>query len=127
MHWSEQYLGWEYVTGERDCAVLAAEVQRDVFGRDIRLPRELHDSTPFSASAQFRTELPDIASRVDSPADGDLVLMLVGNRPAHIGVYCATEPPSVLHALQRFGSAVRHSLSDLPRIGLKIEGFYRCN
>ena len=39
-HWADTYIGRPYVTGQHDCAALAAEVLRDQFGRRVELPAD---------------------------------------------------------------------------------------
>ncbi len=124
-HWSERYVGQPYVPGENDCAELAARVQREVFGREIRLPSERACGLR-GLSAQIGAARDDYGAPTDAPEDGDAVLMTGRGRLSHVGVYCLIEDvPWVLHAMKRAGQVVRHRLRELPAQGLTVEGFYK--
>lgn len=123
MHWSARYVGTSYAAG--DCAELAARVQREVFGREVRLPTErghgLRDRT-----RQIEDLKADYAARTETPAEGDGVLMVSRGRIEHIGVYCEIDGmPYVLHAMRNAGQVVLHRLRDLAHQGLVVEGYYR--
>lgn len=126
-HWSENYIGRAYVRGEADCARLVCAVRREVFG--LPVPEEAEPERAASLLAryhQMREGIADYGARTDTPQEGDAVLMLCRGRASHIGVYCVVDgEPSVLHAMENAGMAVRHRLRDLPRILLAVEGFYR--
>ncbi len=129
-HWTRQYVGEPYVPGENDCAALAVRVQREVFGRDIRLPGDRREG-PFGSSAQIDALADDYAVPVDRPTEGDAVLMRCRGRLSHVGVYCEIGGVAyVLHAMQAGpaaggGSVCLHRLRDLPRYYLIAEGYYR--
>ena len=124
-HWSDEYIGWEYREGGRDCAGLVIEVLADKFDRHIDIPRDRATGI-FSAAASFSQIMPDIAHQTNEPEDGDMVLMNVGNRTSHVGLYAVINgEPHVLHALKSFGAAIRHPLKHVQRFGLSIEGFYK--
>lgn len=126
-HWSEAYIGREYVLGESDCARLVCDVRREVFG--LPVPPDADPDRAASALGRFHQMSDGVAEygeRVESPAEGDAVLMLCRGRPSHIGAYCVVNgEPSVLHAMQNAGMTVLHKLRDLPRYLLEVEGFYR--
>lgn len=123
MHWSDRYIGLPY--SEQDCAELAARVQREIFGRAIRLP-SVRATSLRGLTRQIEALKDDYAQRTDRPVDGDAVLMVSRGRLEHIGVYCDIAGQAwVLHAMQNAGQVVRHPLRALAQQGLAIEGYYR--
>ncbi len=127
MHWTEQYIGQPYVRGAADCAALAVQVRREVFGRDV--PSAVEQERAASAlgrARQMAEGVADYGQRIAAPVDGDVVLMHCCGRPSHVGVYCVIDgEPYVLHAMENAGMVVLHRLRDLPRVLLSVEGFYR--
>lgn len=122
-HWAERYVGHPYA--QDDCAQLAARVNREVFGREIRLPVERAAGLR-GLTRQIEDLKAEVAARTDAPSEGDAVLMVSRGRLEHIGVYCEIGgAPYVLHALRNAGHACLHRLCDLDKIGLTLEGCYR--
>ncbi|WP_313642156.1 peptidoglycan endopeptidase [Stenotrophomonas sp.] len=121
----ERFTLLPYDEGTFDCADLVALVQRELFGRDVRMPSR----RPRGAEGQAAIgELSrPYARRTDTPQDGDLVLMIEHGqkRPGHAGVffYLAHEQ-WVLHANEKTGCSILHRVRDLPDFGLRIEGTY---
>lgn len=111
-----------------DCADLAIDVARELFGREIDLPtlRPRPQGTRGQAAA-LRVAMGELARPVDTPIDGDLVLMrLKGTEIAgHIGTYLhVAHEPHVLHTSLAMGFAALHKIRDLARYGLQLEGYY---
>lgn len=124
-HWSERYVGERYVKDSLDCAAWVARIEREQFGRDIRLPSERAQGLR-SRSRQIESERDRFAERTHEPQEGDAVLMISRGDLWHIGIYCVIgAEPWVLHAIQKFGSVVLHRIRDLADRGLKLEGYYR--
>jgi hypothetical protein len=122
-NWPEQYVGRPY--SEHNCAELAVLVQREQFGRHIELPTEMPSFFGHQAKMIDLCKA-DYARPVESPIEGDAVLMKCRGRFSHVGVYCVIRAQGyVLHALKSSGQVVLHRLRDLERIGLTLEGFYR--
>lgn len=132
-HWSDRYVRRRYVPGEFDCGELARLVQREVFGREIRLPSErdyeLAGGTleRFRAmAAQIERGKDDVARRVDAPQEGDGVLLVSRGYRQHIGVHCCIHGERwVLHASDGSGQVQLQRERDLALRGLSIEGYYR--
>lgn len=122
-HWTDSYIGLPYIEGDQDCAEVLARVQREVFGRAVTVPRTRADG-PFGKSAQIAQGAVDLADPVDSPFEGDAVLMKVRGL-WHVGVWFEAGEPWVLHALRSSGQVVAHRVRDLPVLGIKVEGYYR--
>lgn len=125
MHPAERYVGMAFDADTFDCADLVALVQREMFGRNVRLPNGRHrgarGQTQIAPHAQAQAE------RTDTPKDGDLVLMLDDTLrfPGHVGVWFhIAHEDYVLHAHARAGMAVLHRARDLAGFGAPIEGVY---
>lgn len=124
-HWSDQYLGLPYVEFEMDCAALAAKVQKEVFGHEIKLPQSrpagIRDQSNLIADLQA-----DYATPTDNPEDGDGVLMVCRGISGHIGIYCKINGvPWVLHAMKNAGMVCRHKVRDLGKYNLRVDGVYK--
>lgn len=126
MHWSTGYIGLRYdAAAGLDCGGLAERVQREVFGRDVRLPSERRPRGPFERSALVRELLADFGQRTDAPADGDAVLLIARGRLQHVGVYCRIGTESwVLHVPEGAHSVLQR-LRDLAGAGYQVEGYYQ--
>lgn len=124
-HWSARYIGRPYVAHRDDCAALAADVQREVFGREVTLPAErpadLRDAATMIAAVEH-----DHGTPIPEPVEGCVVLMRKGQhaRPWHVGVYFEQGGDAwVLHALERRGT-IATRIRQLPALGLHVEGYY---
>ncbi len=128
-HWSDAYMGREYLPGVADCAALAQAVAREVLGLAVALPAE-HATQPFARNVQIRTHRDSVAERVQEPIEGHPVLMLARGRLQHIGVMCDMGGRwYVLHADDGFGEVIRQPLrlrGDVHFVDeCVIEGFYK--
>lgn len=124
-HWSDAWLGIQYVHQVQDCAVLCEQVQRAVFGRALALPTA-RGETWHDFTAVIQAHKAEYLRAVDEPADGDCVMLIGRGRCNHLAVFCWIAGEAwVLHAMEAAGESVRHRLRDLPRLGLAIEGYYR--
>ena len=124
------YLGVPYKVRTSDCADFVIQVQKGLFGREVtfpgKRPRPLRSDEQAEVLARY-TEA--AAFRVDSPQDGDSVLMYeVGKSVAgHVGVYFfVSYTPYLLHNAEWMpnGSCL-HKIQELSGIGLTVEGYYR--
>lgn len=124
------YVGMDYVAGAFDCADLAVLVQREVFGRTVRLPTHpLGGATQRAAILRHRDAL---ATRVDVPFTGAAVLFFAvnnkGDHVYHIGTACLHRGEVlVLHNSYETGGVRMDKLQDLLRWGMKLEGYYAWN
>ncbi len=132
-HWSSAYIGRPYIDGEFDCGELARVVNREVFGRAIRVPAErgyIGKATAFekfrAMAAQIEAEIPNCAEPTEHPEEGDGVLLQSRGYLQHIGIFCVVDgEPCVLHATDSAGQVVRQRIRDLRVRGLHVEGYYR--
>lgn len=125
----QRYVGTPYELGVFDCADLVAQVQREVFGREIALPAHRH--RPLGAAAQRReiASLRDeLAFAVAVPFDGCGALLFEPGPFAplwHIGTAVQHAGETwILHNSEKLGSAHLHRLTDLQRWGMRLEGWY---
>lgn len=124
-HWSDAWMDRPYEPGVFDCAELAVEVAREQFGKNVEILTE-RAASALGRTRQVQEGAQELADRVESPEEGDAVLMISRGRPSHVGVYCLIDgEPWVLHAMKNAGRVVRHPLRSLPTINLSVEGFYR--
>ena len=125
-HWqaAQVYVGREYRRGEYDCAHLAADVQREVFGRAITLPT-VHRQGRAGQVAQIKACRHQLAERVPQAAHGCAVLLQGQAGSWHIGtVFVQAGVVWVLHCSAVWGSAALTRLNDFARLGMTVEGFY---
>ena len=121
-HWAETYVGMQY-SDNYDCAVMASDILAKHFGRIINLPSE-RDSGVRGTSKQIYSLKDEYAYPVQTPQEGDGVLMKMG-RLYHVGVYCLLDNiPYVLHNMKRTG-VVLHRVSALRALNTTVEGYYR--
>lgn len=126
MHWSDVYLGRPYLPGEYDCAALAVDVQRDVFGRRVDLPAE-RPADPQTSAALLSVLQADHVVRLADPEEGCIVLMRRGAEGEwHVGTwFCAVAEGWVLHLTRTPLGATVAKVRVLARLGFQIEGYYR--
>lgn len=122
----DRYCSIPYDQDAYDCADLVIQVQRELFGRDVYLP----SNRPRKAEGliAIHKQVGDYGERTTNPVDGDLVLMTEMGKsyPSHVGVYFIVDfRPGVLHTTGKIGASMVSYISDLPALGLKIEGFYK--
>ncbi len=127
----DRFTGLRYCARHMDCADLAILVQKELFGRDVMLagkrPRPL---TAQDQDAAIKDYCAELAHKVDTPQDGDVVLMTEpgANVAGHIGTYFfLSYTPYVLHTTAHMGESKFHKIKDLASMGLTVEGFYRWN
>lgn len=109
-----------------DCADFVRLVQKELFDRDVAMPFRRPRGVRGQVALKGLSE--EVATRVEKPEDGDLVLMRdFGTKvPGHAGVYLHLAHEGwVLHCNDNPGQSVCHRLRDLPEFKLQVEGFYR--
>ena len=125
--WPVRYLGRPF-NGDRDCATLVEEVLAAEFGLSVATPGRA--ASHGARARQIGEGIERLARPVETPADGDVVLMArIGRRRAagrHVGVWWqpADGEGHVLHALGGVGATL-HPASRLAGAGLRIVGTYR--
>lgn len=122
----EHFVAIPYDEATFDCADLVVLVQRELFGREVRIPSK-RPRGPEGAAALGELSRPYGRRREGPPQDGDFVLMIDhGQRnPGHAGVFFFLAHEGwVLHTSEATGGSVLHRVRDLPDWGLRVEGFY---
>lgn len=125
-HWSDAYIGRPYLRGQYDCAALASDVQREVFGRAVDLPAE-RPADPAGSAALIARLQASHARRLAGPEEGAVVLMRRGSlaRPWHVGTYFESGGEGwILHSTSAAGGATAMRVRDIARFGFQIEGYY---
>lgn len=127
---AQHYVGTPYELGVFDCADLAVQVQREVFGRTISLPTDRpRPGGAMGQAREIKRLRAQLAEPVARPSTGCAVVFYTMDGPAtpvwHVGtVFLYAGEPWVLHNSARMGSAALQRLADLQRLGLKLDGFY---
>lgn len=126
-HWSEKYIGLPYELGVLDCALLATTVRRNEFGMEAPSDIDVERSkSRLGRVAQMGDAVSEYGEKTDNPVEGDAVLMICRGRPSHVGIYCLIDGiPYVLHAMENAKMVVLHKISQLNRVFLSVEGFYK--
>ncbi len=106
-HWAIDYIGVPWRYGAQgpdafDCWNFVREVQRKQFG--VHVPIIMYaDQREVSNHLQQNPELNNWL-QVDSPVEGDIVMMARAKIPAHVGVWVkANASEGVLHCVQGIG------------------------
>lgn len=116
----DQYVGLEYCAATMDCADLVALVQREQFGREVRLPNGRRRGN--GAAVPFQGRVLEYGTPTDTPVDGDLVVMTQGGKPTHVGVYFfLAHEPHVLHVRAEGGFS---ELTPVRCLATPVEGYY---
>jgi len=128
MHWSEAYVGKIYIPNVYDCGHNTEEIQNDVFHRGVYLPARWDDDLSI-LTEQINDEQRNYAKQVDSPYEGDVILMKsISGNINHIGTVFFIGPTEyVIHNVKSIGSVVISKARDLKRFGFIPEGYYRWN
>jgi hypothetical protein len=128
MHWTERYIGRPHSKSTYNCASLAIDVQREVFNQIVVLPVESMNYSYRVLSGFIDEYKESVAQKVETPIEGDAVLMFTNSRLNHIGVYTIiNDTPYVLHNMQRAGTCL-HKLRDIGTgalANISVEGYYR--
>lgn len=118
----DRFIGLPY-SKDFNCADFVAHVQRERYGREIRLP----GARDPKAQLRMRETILDYARPTDCPQDGDLVLMREFGRqkPSHVGLYFQMDHEGwVLHLIERGSQSLCQRMRDLPRFGVKVTEFF---
>ena len=125
----DRFVGIPYCPRHMDCADLAMQLQRELFGKTVQLPGRRPRPLESEAQAQEIAAMSDqLADPVEQPQDGDAVLMREAgtSHAGHIGTYFFINfTPYVLHTSHALGGSLLHRLQDLKGYGLTVQGYYR--
>lgn len=124
-HWCSRFIGIPY--SEMNCAELVAHVLESQFLRPD-IAASLRGFPEHDMGARERTEAINqgwrqLADRVDVPQDGDGVILKIGSRLSHMGIFVdAPKGWHILHTVAERGSVLEPVGNILT---CKVEGFYR--
>lgn len=123
-HWAEAYLGEPWINGAHDCWGFFRRVQREHFG--LELPEiDIDACSRLACAREFAGhDERDAWALVESPAEGDAVLMGKNKRPAHVGIWIDADGGAVLHCVEGAGVIIQQR-STLRLAGWNTLGFYR--
>ena len=122
MHWATPYIGMPWVAGRSDCWNFARRVWQERFGWAVPLVDIDVSDARAARHALAAQPIGDTWAQVDRPVEGDAVLMAMGARPCHVGVWIEPESgPGVLHSVD--GAGVIFNPQD--RLVYRIVGFWR--
>ena len=122
------YLGRPHEWGVHDCADLVAAVAREQLGIEVSLPGRA--ASLRARDDQIAMLTAALADPVETPADGDVVLMRATGRRHEIGRHVGVwhhppgHAPHVLHCAAGAGTCL-HSVESLPSRGFEITGLFR--
>ncbi len=128
-HWSEKWLGRDFVPGEHDCLHFVRDVLRVEFGVRVRIPVRDHPVRIRAMAREIAAGKGEVAMpMICDPDEGDGILMSPHGSTlggSHIGI-CAKpgDEPHVLHCVKDLGS-VLWPLQGLDGRGWQVEGAYR--
>ena len=118
-HWAADYIGYS----APDCWAFARQVWAERFGLQVpTMPYDPND--PRLVRRAFGEATHHGWERVETPREGDAVMMTKGIRPCHIGVWIEADRRGCLHWVERTGVVftTRAMLRDL---GYGICGYWR--
>lgn len=124
----QAYVGRAYVPGQYDCADLAVDVQREVFGRAVALPSRRPGGCAGQRAA-ILSHRDALAVKVDVPFTGCVALFYEvtdkGDHQYHVGTVCLHRGEVwVLHNSYALGGAHLHRFADMQGWGMKLDGWY---
>jgi cell wall-associated NlpC family hydrolase len=124
-HWAADHIGTPWVAGISDCWSFARMIWATRFGWDVP-PVPVDPEDPRAARYAFAIDPAEAGwTPVDTPQEGDAVLMAKGGRPCHVGIWISAEPvQGILHSVERAG-VIFTPVSRLADLGYRITGTYR--
>lgn len=119
----EHYTNRRYSVGSFDCADLAIAVQREVFGREVKIPA--HPRGKRSQAAAIARHANACTRVLSTPETGCIALMLGTEGRWHIGtvVMNAAGTPWLLHAHSDELGVLLQPLSEVSELGLRVVEF----
>lgn len=123
-HWAADYIGQPWVAGANDCWSFCRRVWAERFG--LSVPVIEVDAAHLAAVTRAFIGHPERVrwAEVDSPVEGDAVLLAHSRFPTHVGIWVGVDGGGVLHCEQASG-VVFSSPGALARCGWGRLAFYR--
>lgn len=116
-HWAVGYIGAAWTPDEHHCWAFCCRIWHEVFGWDVA-EVAVDGSSPYAARRAFG-QGNEGWQPVDTPQEGDAVLMARGRHPCHVGVWAAG---GVLHSVEGAGG-IHTPPARLQ--GFRVIGYYR--
>lgn len=130
MHWATDYIGIPWEFGGRDpkgldCYGLFRYVQEKHYGLEL-IEIEISEYNSHNVIKEFDSSLEfESWVEVDTPKDGDAVLLRMSKYPNHVGIWIEDgETTGVLHTVEKTG-AMFSNRQNLEKAGWKVARFYR--
>ena len=120
-HWAEKYIGTPWVAGDSDCWNLSRRVWAEHFGHVVPVVAVDHASQLATRRAIRDADLSGW-TQVQTPQEGDAVLMARAEAPCHVGIWL--DFGAVLHSIEGAG-VICTPQRRLRDIGYRITAFYR--
>ena len=123
-HWSEKYIGEPWVSTENDCWAFVRRVWLEQF--QLSVPAVDVDAHSQLACVRAFSSHEEISNwkQVDTPCDGDGVLIGKNRRPSHVGIYVSIGSGRILHCVQGVG-VICQDLQSMAFMGLRPLGYYQ--
>ena len=122
-HWATGYVGTPWDAAENHCWGFVRRVWRDQFGWDV--PAVTVDAASPVAVRRALAEGQGGWVEVQDPYEGDGIMMAMGQRACHVGVWVTPTPDhGVLHAVSGPG-VIFTPPGRLAGMGYRISGIYR--
>lgn len=123
-HWAARYIGEPWVAGVHDCWAFVRRVYSEQYGRDLP-PIDVDACSRLACAREFAAN-PERQqwTLVESPHEGDAVLMGKNKRAAHVGLWVDIGGGGVLHCVEGAGVILTYR-GALRGLGWNILGFYR--
>ena len=122
-HWSLGLVGLPWSV-DFHCWTLVQQVYAQRFG--IALPDMQYDALSLLAAIRaFGDKQAEYAHwvKTDIPVEGSVVVMAIGSRPRHVGVWVDVDGGMVLHNLESSG-VILSSVEAIARVGFRVTGFF---
>ena len=122
MHWAAGYIGRPWDGADNHCWAFCRQVWRERFGVDVPEMPVVGDDLRAARRAFAGNDERRHWQQTDIPGEGDAVLMALGARACHVGIWI--DLGGVLHAVSGARSVFtpRVRLRDL---GHRVVGYYR--
>lgn len=106
-----------------NCSKFVEHVLRDHFKIEYTFPQS--EGSLFNQSNQLKENIPLFAYPVETPVEGDMVVMHGARRLCHIGMFVPVGlKKCVLHSEARLKRAALHEIKNLHKYGYTLGGFY---
>lgn len=123
-HWAADYIGEPWIAGTHDCWAFVRRVWRDHFNLEVP-PVDVDACNKMACMRAFAGH-EERASwhNVDTPREGDAVLLSQSKHPSHVGVWIDADGGGVLHCIEGTG-VVFQTVGSMRAAGWHGMEFYR--